>query len=784
MPIHGTQTASPQPLCGPICSRLTRLIPSIVLCTSVVATAIVWWQTTQYLEKVAFDRFSAQVTETKGEIELRMLQYEQVLRSGIAFHRSSQSVSRNEWKAFVRECEIQQWFPGIQCIGFAVPVAKENVDAFQQAIRDEGFHDFKIMPEEERSDYTAITYIEPFDWRNQRAFGYDMYSNPVRRKAMDRATQTGLPSISGKITLVQETDDEVQSGILCYLPLYKEGSDFSFLDSREDALVGWVYAAFRCKDLMAGILDQQSRILNLEIYDSDTVSAQQILFDTRQPNAVNHGELSAVVPISLSGRDWTMRVTSRPNFFSAAERFVGPCVGITGAVVSILLYLVLSSITRQRTRAVRLAQRMTRGLVESEQRTRYILDNASEAILSVNESGEISGANRAAQQMFQSSVSLVGAQLDDFLDDCRFVDLVKKCVNADCSIVATCKRSEGQTFPCWVSIDEGRLNGELNFVVVARDETERIEAAEVLAEKNRQLIEASRVAGMAEVATSVLHNVGNVLNSVNVSANMLRQRVDTSAIATLEKVTVVIEEHQADLGQFFNSDPRGNHFPRLMNQLVLNFQKERDQQLGELGYLTDNIAHIKQIISMQQSAARQSGIIEAVQPVELFEDALRMNASELKSHDVTVVRNFADVAVLETSKHEVLQILVNLIRNARQAVDTCESSVGTIEVSVFEDAGSVHFQVQDSGVGIEPQNLNRIFQHGFTTKKSGHGFGLHSCANTAQQLDGSLTVASEGAGKGATFELTLPLKRPVASVDQSSSTTQEQTAESTEISAV
>ncbi|MEP3480480.1 MAG: CHASE domain-containing protein [Fuerstiella sp.] len=759
---HSQQQAPPsQGTCGSLGSCITRLMPGMVLCTTLVASAIVWYQTDRYIDKVASDRFSERVAHTKGLIECRMLEYEQVLRGGVALHHASSTVSRNEWNVFIEECEIQKWFPGIQCIGFAVPVAKNKVADYEQSIRNEGFDDFKITPTHVREQYTAITFIEPFDWRNKRAFGYDMYSNSVRRKAMDRAAATGLASISGKITLVQETDEEVQSGILCYLPLYDSHARLSSEKSRKEALIGWVYAAFRCRDLMAGILDQQSRILNLELYDNNSVSSDDLLFDTRPTDAASLAavsRLSAVVPIRLSGRDWAMRVSSRPAFFSAAENFVGPCVGIIGIVVSVLLYLVLSSITRQRTNAVRLAQWMTRGLVESEQRTRYVLENASEAILSVNERGEISAANQAAQAMFQCPQSLVGEKLNDLLVNCTFKDLIKQCVNSKCSIVANCKRSEGESFPCWVSIDEGKLNGKTNFVVVARDETERVKAADELAEKNKQLIEASRVAGMAEVATSVLHNVGNVLNSVNVSANMLRQRVDGSAILTLEKATSVIDEHRDDLGHFFTKDPRGQHFPRLMNQLVLSFQKEQGQQLGELGSLTDNIAHIKEIISMQQSAARKSGLTEAVEPVELFEDALRMNAPELDSHGVIVVRNFAVVPAIETSKHEVLQILVNLIRNARQAVNMSDGSESTVQVSLLEQAGCIHFQVKDSGIGIAPENLNRIFQHGFTTKATGHGFGLHSCANTAQQLQGSLAVESEGTGKGATFELILPIK--------------------------
>jgi len=742
-------------------SWTVTLLPHTVFCLSLIATAIAWKQTNQHLDNLAHERFSSRVKQVESKIESRMLQYEQVLRGGIALHAASETVSRTEWRTYVSECQVQQWFPGIQCIGVALPVAKEDATRFEESIRSEGFPDFEITPTNDRDVYTAIKFIEPFDWRNQRAFGYDMYSNPVRREAMNRAARTGLPTISGKITLVQETKEDVQSGILCYLPLYKSGIELEDADEREKGLQGWVYAAFRCNDLMSGILGEHAQELNLQIYDAEDTSSEYLLFDSRPAGialpSVTDNALTSVSPIKLSGRNWTFRLSSQPGFFTPAEALAGPIVVGSGILVSLLLYAVLISVSRQRERAICIARQMTCGLSESEQRTRSILENVSEAILSVSEDGRISAANRVAHTVFQSSASLAGQQMDDLLVDSTFRKLVKRCVDLDGSIMENCRRLSGDVFPCCISLGKFQLNGELSHIVVARDETARIEAAEQLAEKNRQLVDASHKAGMAEVATGVLHNVGNVLNSVNVSANLLGQRVESSSIDLLANASSVIKEHESNLGEFFSSNSHGKHFSRLLCQLALSFENERDAQLAELRSLTDNVGHINEIVSMQQSFARTGGTIESIDPIKLFEDALRMNDSNLDRHDIDVVRDFAKVPLLHTRKHAVLQILVNLIRNSQQALEMAKNVDRTVQLSVRADADFVHFQVTDTGVGIPPENLKKIFQHGFTTKKAGHGFGLHSCANAAQELGGSLTAKSDGHGKGATFTVTVPV---------------------------
>ncbi len=185
-----------------------------------------------------------------------MLEYEQVLRGGVSLFSATDDVNRTAWANYVKHCRLPRYFPGIQAMGFAVPVPQKQLAAHVAAVRAEGFPDYQVTPQGDREDYTAIVLIEPFDWRNRRAFGYDMYSDATRRKAMDTAASSGFPAISGKITLVQETDEDVQAGVLCYLPVYRTQANLDTPAQRKTALRGWVYAAFRCDDLMRGTINE------------------------------------------------------------------------------------------------------------------------------------------------------------------------------------------------------------------------------------------------------------------------------------------------------------------------------------------------------------------------------------------------------------------------------------------------------------------------------------------------------------------------------------------------
>ena len=276
------------------------------------------------------------------------------------------------------------------------------------------------------------------------------------------------------------------------------------------------------------------------------------------------------------------------------------------------------------------------------------------------------------------------------------------------------------------------------------------------------LLASARQAGMAEIATNVLHNVGNVLNSVNVSAGVVSQQVRASKAAGLTRAVQMINEHAADLGDFLSHDEKGKQLPGYLGKLAEALAAEQTNILGELGQLTKSVDHIKDIVATQQSYAGASRLVEPVQIRDLVDDALRMNAGSLMRHEVSVVKEIAEVPALPLDRHRVLQILVNLISNAKQAMDATAGRQHRITLRVHVADGqagrSLRICVADEGDGIAPENLTRIFTHGFTTRQNGHGFGLHSCILAAQEMGGTLCAHSDGIGRGASFTLSLPIK--------------------------
>jgi signal transduction histidine kinase len=276
------------------------------------------------------------------------------------------------------------------------------------------------------------------------------------------------------------------------------------------------------------------------------------------------------------------------------------------------------------------------------------------------------------------------------------------------------------------------------------------------------LLDISRQAGMAEVATGILHNVGNVLTSVNVSATLVMDQVRDSKSANLPKIGAMLQAHAGDLVGFLTNDPKGRKIPDYLIALAEQVAAERKIVTEELEHLRKNIEHIRDVVAMQQGYARVSGVAETVPLAELVEDALRLNASALSRHGLEVIREYEPGLSVTVERHKVLQVLVNLIQNAKHACDESGRTDKQMTLRLSRSGPRVRLAVIDNGVGIPPENLTRIFAHGFTTRKNGHGFGLHSGALAAKALGGSLTAHSEGRDRGATFILELPGETPEA----------------------
>ena len=335
--------------------------------------------------------------------------------------------------------------------------------------------------------------------------------------------------------------------------------------------------------------------------------------------------------------------------------------------------------------------------------------------------------------------------------------------------------SNGRKFPADVELTGIELEGKKFVQMIIRDVTEREmiqkklrdanenleqkvqERTEELKELNSKIVEIARSAGMAEVASGVLHNVGNVLNSVNVTTSLLKDQVKNSKSDKLNKLIDLLEENKESLGEFLEKDEKGKLIILYMKELSKQFALDQENQLGELQGLSDNVDHIKNIISMQQTYTGNMGVVEKLNASMLFEDAIKINIASIKKHGIKLVREYNDQLVINVDKHKIVQVLVNLVSNAKYAVENNEEGNKLIIAGIEEKNNRVYFYIKDNGVGIEKVNLNRLFEFGFKKRDGGHGYGLHHSALMATEMKGTLCVESDGLGKGAKFTLDIPM---------------------------
>jgi signal transduction histidine kinase len=291
--------------------------------------------------------------------------------------------------------------------------------------------------------------------------------------------------------------------------------------------------------------------------------------------------------------------------------------------------------------------------------------------------------------------------------------------------------------------------------------TELREVQETLVRSSQMLAESSRRAGMADVATGVLHNVGNVANSVNVSAEVLAGRLRGMKIAGLGRLAELLSSQAERLPEFLRDDPRGRNVLPYLKGLAIHLATDQEGLIAEVMSLVGHIDHLKAIVSKQQAYAMTFDMAQPCHPTEVMDDALELCSAALLGHGVQVTRDYESVPRLLLDRHKVLQILVNLITNAQDAVAECERKRVWLSVRCRNER--LELEVRDEGAGISAGDLERIFRHGFTTKPTGHGFGLHASVLAAREMGGSLTARSEGLSRGATFTLELPV-RPAPSL--------------------
>ena len=323
---------------------MNRYTPYLVLILSISLTIFAVIQVSITIVNDAEERLDNQMTDIKNRMERRIQAYEQVLFGGKGLFASSKYVTRDEWKTFVDIQMIGERFPGIQGVGVSkLIVGKDNLEIHIDQIRKEGFPDYTVIPEGEREEYDPVVYLEPFNERNKRAFGYDMYSEPVRHHAIDIARDMGITTISGKVRLVQETDDNAQAGFLMYIPIYAKGEPTQTIEQRRAAFEGFVYAPFRMNDFMRHVLSITNPDITLVICDTDT-DPQNIMYDHTKVMNINESEidhsLSKSITMDVNQRQWILKGTALKSINTDIEKITPPAILVIGVILSGMLFFI------------------------------------------------------------------------------------------------------------------------------------------------------------------------------------------------------------------------------------------------------------------------------------------------------------------------------------------------------------------------------------------------------------------------------------------------------------
>jgi PAS domain S-box-containing protein len=410
-------------------------------------------------------------------------------------------------------------------------------------------------------------------------------------------------------------------------------------------------------------------------------------------------------------------------------------------------------------------ERTAIALGRSEERYRALVANAPIGIFTSTRSGEVKFANPYLLKLLGLPLDTDVTQLD--MSDGRMFPIAER--QRFWTRLET--EQEVRGFETTYTLHDGR---KIDVVINARlksgsrdtpalcegtleDVTAQKDAKRDLEAVNQQLVVASRQAGMADVATGVLHNVGNVLTSVNITISELLDRLKKSRLTILQKLVETLQRERPRLATFLTEDAAGRQLPDFLGKINTHLAEENKLLRADAESLVRHFSHIREIIVTQQNAAKLFGVAENLSAIQLVEDALKLSADALGRHGIALQREFTDKAQVKADRHKVLQILVNLIKNSKDSVLAANIADPTITVRILPpERGFAGLVVHDNGLGISQENLARIFQHGFTTKKDGHGFGLHSCVLAAREMHGDLAVGSEGPGRGATFTLLLP----------------------------
>lgn len=729
---------------------LPLLLAALTLLLALAATFILWSNAENIAEQNLRAEFDFEVRDQILRIERRMGIYEQVLRGTAGFLRGSKEVSRDEYRSYIDTLKLNEYFPGIQGIGLAEIIKPAEISEHIASVRKEGFPDYIIWPESERDIYTAITMLEPFNQMNQRAFGYDMFSEPMRRQAMAAARDSGNASMSGKVILVQEAGREVQPGFLMYLPLYARNSPTETIEQRRAAILGWVYAPFRMHDFMYGLQGLISRDLYVAVYDGPNPYVQSCLFGCTGDDA-RASLLQTTNRIGIAGRPWTVVIRSTPAFEARTQTALPYWIAGGGIVISVLLAWGVWILAAGRSRAMALAETMTQELRNSrdriaadQRRMQSILENSYDAFVATDRDGVISDWNAAAERTFGWSASeAIGKDIASLIlppgkaasQEAGLAGILSSTSGPACDRRAEigARRRDGREIPVELSlasIESGSGPATRTAMhAFIRDLSEQ-KATEQREAKRQKALEEARAAlqrglrleAIGKLTGGVAHDFNNMLQIISGNVQLLLYVAEGDArfAKRLEAVMQAVD--------------RG---AKLSSQL-LSFARRQPLQ--------------PQAVNLRKLLGSMEDLIHRALGDEVeIESAARAD----------LWNALADPTQLEN-------VILNFVINARDAMNAQGKLTIELDNAILDEEYAAPFPdvnpgqyvmlaVSDTGTGMTEEVMEHAFEPFFTTKPQGEGtgLGLSMAYGFVKQSGGHIRLYSEP-GHGTTIKMYLP----------------------------
>jgi len=730
---------------APVAPRSAASLPLLLAALVFLASLIVTWMVAENAARASdnelVNTFRYRARDLERGIERRMGVYEQVLRGARGFLRGSVDVSRAEFADYYGVLRLNERYPGIEALGVASIVPRSQLDAHVAAVRAEGFRDYDVHPGGEREPYTAITHIQPFNERNRRAFGYDMFSEPVRRAAMEAARDSGRAAATGKVTLVQEGEANghaEQYGFLMYAPVYRTGLPHATASERRAAIAGWVYAPFRMNDLMRGLGGEHAGDLEVDIYDGRQPSAATLLYRSPGERVAGRRPLATYSALmDNAGRPWTVVINAGPAFEAAAERRPTLAIALTGVGLGLLLSLVIWLLASERRRALQLAGGMTQELRVSRdridadrQRIRLILQTAYDAFVAVGPDGRVTDWNARACRLFGwHEEEALGRDVIELLVPPGRREHERACLasfakDGACDMLAGPTEviaidRHGAEIPVEVAITPLPTADGYGLTAFVRDIRPRKEAQQRLDDARAALLRSQKLEAVGKLTGGVAHDFNNILHIISANVQLMMRNDD----GTRKRLVSIMEA------------------------------VDRGKKLAA------------QLLAFARRQPLHPSVVNLVQMIDRMDTLLHRAAGDAIQIRFALPPSLWNALV---DPNQLENVLLNLVINARDAM----AGHGTITIALtnltvapadalantgIRPGEFVTVAVSDTGSGMAPEVMERAFEPFFTTKPEGEGtgLGLSMAHGFAKQSGGHIRIASV-VGQGTTITVYLP----------------------------